>query len=191
MQDFREYINSIYCLSEKAWLDFSACFKSTTISKGCTITEYGKVPRYIYFLKEGLVRAYLLTGEGKEHNKTLFSPPALLGSLAALIQNSPSRLTFETLTACTLMYADYEEVAKLYDVHPDLNKFSRKMLEQFFIEKENREIELLTLQAKDRYLNLRKSIPNIDQLISQYQIASYIGITPTQLSRIRKELMHT
>lgn len=189
MQDFKAYINSIYPLSEKAWLDFSACFKPITISKRCTITEYGKVPRDIYFLKEGLVRAYLITEEGREHNKTLFSPPALLGSLAALIQKSPSRLTFEALTDCSFLYADYEAVSRIYDVHSDLNTFSRKMLEQFFIEKENREIELLTLQAKDRYLNLRTSIPNIDQLISQYQIASYIGITPTQLSRIRKELM--
>ena len=63
-----------------------------------------------------------------------------------------------------------------------------KLLEHIFITYENRSLDLMRLDATERYLKLREQIPNIDNLIPQYQIASYLNITPVQLSRIRKKL---
>ena len=63
------------------------------------------------------------------------------------------------------------------------------MYEIFYASLENRTIELATLTAKDRYIKLKNRIPNIDNLIPQYHIASHLGITPIQLSRIRRDLL--
>lgn len=187
MQEIKNYIFSISPLSEAAWQDFSACFRPESCKANFKLTEAGKIPTDIYFLKSGLVRAYFLTADGKEYSKTIFSQPSFFGSIAALIQQTASLLTFESLTPCSLYVANYKEVKKLYDQHRELDRFGRLMMEQFFIAKEKREIELVTLPAKDRYLNLQRSIPNIDLLIPQYQIASHLGISPTQLSRIRRD----
>jgi hypothetical protein len=73
----------------------------------------------------------------------------------------------------------------LYNTFPALERFARKLAESYFVLKEKREIELVLLEAGERYLIFQKEFPGLENRIPQYHIASYLGITPTQLSRIR------
>jgi len=74
--------------------------------------------------------------------------------------------------------------------HTDILKFHLGYLEYVICQNDVRHKELLSMNATERYLSLRKQIPNIDNLIPQYQIATYLSITPVQLSRIRNNLNH-
>ena len=76
-------------------------------------------------------------------------------------------------------------MTKLYDSIPKIERLSRILAEHFFVDKEKREIELVMLGASEKYEIFKKEHPNLENLIPQYHIASYLGISPTQLSRIR------
>ena len=139
-------------------------------------------------LVSGLVRCYLITESGKEFNKSFYLPIGFVGSLTALIKRKPSLFVFEALSDCKLYEVDYYKLIELCKNNEQVNMLYSKVLEVVYVMYERRLIELISLDAKGRYLALRKQIPKVDELIPQYHIASYLGITPVQLSRIRKKL---
>lgn len=134
------------------------------------------------------MRAYLTSESGKEHNKSFFFPMSFAGSLTALIKKVPSEIVYETITACKVYEIDYYKLQALCKTDIEVNNLYSRILEQVFMRYEKRQLELISLDATQRYQKLKKDIPNIDVLVPQYHIASYLSITPVQLSRIRKKL---
>ena len=139
-------------------------------------------------LISGVMRAYISTESGKQYNKKLFVPKSFVGPLTAIITKRPSKLTYETLTECKVIETNFETFLGMCKTDIQLSNLYNKVLENIFMEYERRSLELMSLNATERYLNLRKRIPNIDELIPQFQIASFLNITPVQLSRVRKKL---
>ena len=135
-----------------------------------------------------MMRAYLSSENGKEFNKNFFMPFSFVGALTALIQNQPSKLTYEALTKCSVYEVSFTDIIDLCKEDINISNLYNRILEHVYIRYEERQLELISMDAKDRYLTLRKKIPNIDELIPQYQIASYLSITPVQLSRIRRKI---
>ena len=175
-------------LSEETFNELNSLAKFKRINANTTITKAGEIPTKFYFLVSGLMRAYLDSECGKVFTKNIFSPMSFVASFTALINRESSKLTYETLTDCKGYEFDYIEMMELCKRNLSVSLLYTKILEQIFIRYENRNIELLTLNATQRYLKLREQIPNIDDLIPQFQIASYLSITPVQLSRIRNNL---
>ena len=95
---------------------------------------------------------------------------------------------FETLTECKIYEVDYHKLMTLCDKKPKLKALYTKILEVLYVKYEKRLVEMISMDATCRYLELRRQNPNIDELISQYHIASYLGITAVQLSRIKKKI---
>lgn len=188
MYNLKGFIDNITPISDEAWNDLSAILNERKLDTGEHLCKLGEIPRNCYFIKFGVIRAYTLTPKGTEHNTSLFSSFHLTGSLSALILNKPSKIAYQALTNCEIIEGDYADILKLCYKHTELSRFLQTMLEYFYISLESRTIELATLTAKERYLNLLKRIPDIEKQIAQYHIASHIGITPIQLSRIKKDL---
>ena len=111
-----------------------------------------------------------------------------MGSLTALLKRKPSMFVFETLTECKIYEVDYHKLMTLCDKKPKLKALYTKILEVLYVKYEKRLVEMISMDATCRYLELRRQNPNIDELISQYHIASYLGITAVQLSRIKKKI---
>ena len=111
-----------------------------------------------------------------------------MASLTALINKKPSFFVFETLSECKIYEIDYYELMKLGEDNISIKNLHIKVLEMVYFNYEKRLVDLISLDATGRYLELKKLTPNIDEIISQYHIASYLGITAVQLSRIRKKL---
>ena len=128
------------------------------------------------------------TKKGKIFAREIYTDNQFCGPMSDMIKNRPSSYTYETLTDCEIIRSEHKEVQKLYDLHPELMRFEIKMLEYAYIKLEKTVISLGTKDAKERYLNFLDRLKGIEELIPQYQIASYLGITPIQLSRIRKGL---
>jgi CRP-like cAMP-binding protein len=139
-------------------------------------------------LLSGIMRVYLSSEEGKEYNKKFFLPFSFVAPLTALLKKEKSKLTYETLTACKLYELNFNEFMDLVNNDLSVSKLYIKALERIFIEYERRQLEFISMDATQRYLALKVEISDIDTLIPQYQIASYLSITPVQLSRIRKKL---
>jgi CRP-like cAMP-binding protein len=182
------YLNSFSNISEETFETLNKIASFRRVKAKTIITRTGEIPTKYYFLVSGLMRAYLNSETGKLYTKNIFSPISFVASFTALISRKPSKLTYETLTDCKVYELDYIDMVNLCKDNLSISLLYSKILEQVFIGYEKRNLELLSLDATQRYINLRKRIPNIDGLIPQYQIASYLNITPVQLSRIRKKM---
>jgi CRP-like cAMP-binding protein len=184
----RTFLNSFTDVSDHTFdkLQKISIFKE--IEAHTTITRAGEIPTKVYMLTTGFMRAYLSLECGKERNKNIFSPYSFAGALTALIKEKPSELTYETLTYCKGYEINFEALRELCKTDLIISNLYNKILESIFIAYEKRQLDLISLDASQRYLKLKKQIPDIDDIIPQFQIASYLNITPVQLSRIRKKI---
>lgn len=164
---------------------FTALFTETQLKKHDYFAQEGEVSSKLAFLSKGVMRAFFRNTLGSEYNKTFFTPPHFVAAYSSLTTKQKNLINIQCLTDCTLFTADFDSIVLLYKAYPKIESLARILAEYKFAIKEKREIELATLEAKERYTIFRKEHPDLENQISQYHIASYLGITPTQLSRIR------
>lgn len=182
-------IKGTYPLSQETFNKLMSLIETDTHPAKYEIEKIGKKPTHFYFLIKGIVRTYnIQLKTGKESNIYLYFKESYFSSFASLINNEPSNLSIECLTDCVIAKCNYKEFIKLTDICPDLNLAYIKTIQNSLVLNEEKEIEFATLTATERYLSVKNRIPNIDNLISQKHIASYLGITPVQLSRLKKKL---
>lgn len=187
MNELRDYFNTISKLNESTWDRISPFFKEERLLKNEYFAEVNKTARKIAFLKTGVVRAFFVNQEGKDYNKQFFVGPSMIGAYTSLLTGNRNLIAQQALTDCIIYTCDFASLTSLYDEYQDLERFARKIAEHYFLEKEKKEIEIVLLDASQRYILFQKEFPTLQQLISQFHIASYLGISPTQLSRIRKQ----
>ena len=167
---------------------FSAC-QYTHIAKGTTLYAIGEIPSSFAFIHKGLMCAYLIDEEGNEFNKNFFAEGRFPGSMSALLNNETSFLAIEALEDSEIIIIDFKQFRFELFADNELMAFHINYLEQhWLLEKEPKEIGYLQHEAKQRYLMFLDKYESILSRLPQYHIASYLGITPTQLSRIRKDL---
>lgn len=157
--------------------------------KGDILLCLGDVATELYFINQGLLRTYFSDIDGNIYNKNLFLENSFAGSKVSLLQNKPSEFAIEALEDTTVLVFPYKDYRDLIDTHKDMKDFYIAYLEQHWvIEKERIEVALVLEDATQRYLSYLEKYPNIEKRIAQHHIAAHLGITPTQLSRIRKNL---
>ncbi|KAB1154684.1 Crp/Fnr family transcriptional regulator [Tenacibaculum aiptasiae] len=187
MSFFRNFVFNFYDkVSENSFEEFNRLMFFKSFSKDHKLVDLNQTPTNFYILKSGVVRSFLVDEKGKEYTKTIFVPITTTGNLGALITNTPSNLIYECLTDCEVLECSYQSFYNLSLKHHDLSIFHYKVLEHIYMREEAKILELSILDASQRYEKLKNRLPNIDNLINQYHIASYLNITPVQLSRIKK-----
>lgn len=152
-------------------------------------TKSGEKPTDIFIVKSGIIRSYFFNEDGKEITKAFFTPGFVSGATSAMMQNKISDTNYQALTEVTGYRGSFFKLKELILKHHEMSIFYIKALEDAYLKTEKVILDISTLSATERYLSLKKSIPDIDNLISQRYIASYLNITPVQLSRIRKKLL--
>lgn len=188
MTNLKTFVNKLTPVSAKSWNKFSVLFTPRQLKKGDYFITSGQTAKEAAFLENGIVRGFYRNDIGNEYNKHFFVNPSLFGGFASLVTQTPSQIHQQALTDCNILVANYSKIQNLFDTCPDIERVVRIMAERFFVEKEQREIDLVLLDADKRYKIFQKEFPTLEQQIPQYHIASYLGVTPTQLSRIRKKL---
>ena len=188
MSEFYTYINSISSINEEALKELQKCFKPLLLRKNDFFVQEGENAQQIGFLNKGIIRAFFLNQEGKEYNKQFFVTPSIIGAYSSLLTKLPNKIAQQALTDCEILVANFNDIEKLYDKFHDVERLGRKIAEFDFLKKEQKEIEMALLDADKRYLLMRERFPTIELIIPQYHIASYLSISPTQLSRIRRKL---
>ena len=185
MKGFKKYLNKTIQLTEEETELFISLFIKKNLKKNEYFATEGEYSSKLAFLSTGIVRAFYRNSQGGEYNKTFFVKEGFIGAYSSLITNQKNQINLQCLTDCSFLIADFSKIKKLYDSNQKIERLARILAEQFFVSKEKREIELVMLDATERYEIFQKEHPNLESQIPQYHIASYLGITPTQLSRIR------
>ncbi len=183
----KQTIDSYAILDDKSWQALLACCKVTTLDKSQIRYEIGHIPTSFSFLHKGLMRASAIDENGNEHNKNFFNEGRFPGCMSALLTKKPSLIAIQALETCEVIDVNFERFREALFIHKGLMKFHIYYLERhWLLEKEPKEMSYLQLEAKDRYQAFLATYPDIAHRLPQYHIASYLGITPTQLSRIKK-----
>ncbi len=191
MDSFQKYINTFSPISKSSWQEFKTILHTKSVPAGTVLCKYNSHPVNVYYSKSGYGRAFSLDKEGNEFNIIIYPPHRFMASMSALSQNFRANLEVQCLTDCDIIYFKYKELIKLVEKNDEFCKFYRKALEYYLLKLERSNIRYVTSNATERYLLLKAEAPNIEKHIAQYHIASHLGITPIQLSRIRKKVLQT
>jgi len=176
-------------VSDDSFEQLYALAEPRSLVKGEVLVRPGQIARKIYFVCSGILISLFIKEEGETHIKNFFVPHNFAGSTVSLQLQSPSSFSIEALCKSVVLEMDYQLYKEKVYQHQDLKNFYIAYLEQkWVVENEKRQISFATQNASERYVQFLKDYPELEQQVSQRLIASYLGITPTQLSRIRREL---
>ena len=140
-------------------------------------------------LKEGQISTEYYLVDGEEKTKNFFTEEQWVISMSGFGEPNPSNHYLDCCIDTTLVVGNRDKEESLYKRFPKLETVSRKVMEKVFVEQHEIMSSYTTDTAEQRYLKLLKSRPDLFQKIPQYQIASYIGVKPESLSRIRKRIL--
>ncbi|MEQ9401975.1 MAG: Crp/Fnr family transcriptional regulator [Cyclobacteriaceae bacterium] len=188
MENLFTFFNNTFPLSEKTLSMMSELFVFDELKKGEYFIKKGQYAKEIAFLETGIVRAYYIDNTGKEYNKQFFTAPSIIGSYASLISKQKNEVAQQALTDCKIWKAPFDKIEKFSEGNYEIERLRRIIAENYFLNFEKKELEMAMLDADKRYLIFRDEYPRIELEIPQYHVASYLGISPTQLSRIRKKM---
>jgi CRP/FNR family transcriptional regulator, anaerobic regulatory protein len=164
-------------------------FTPLQVSKNTIIEEESKVPQYLYFINEGYIRSFYYDNDGNEVTTYLATPEQYMASFLSLSQQKISTENIETITDCSLLKISREDFLKIIESQPIFRDYSLKIFEQAFTKMNQRANDLATLTAEQRYSELINNQGNILQNVPIQYIASFLGMKPQSLSRIRKQMI--
>lgn len=162
-------------------------FKSINIAKDEYLIKEGSIANYYYFLESGYARSYAVDVEGNDVTTNFYTSGDIVIDWQSYFIKSPAKENIHALSACVVHKIYFENFMKLFSIEA-FREVGRTRLVKNYFELKDHTLSLITTQAKDRYLQLLKTKPEIVQNVALKQIASYLGITDTSFSRIRKEL---
>ncbi len=186
--NIEQYIQAtIQMPSEKAKI-LADKFEMVEVPKYELLLTENKLSKHTYILESGFVRSFTLDTKGNEVITNIYSPFCFINDVLAFFKQQPASESFQTLTPCKLWKMSYEDVQANFHGIPEFREFGRMMLITNYSNLKTRMLGMIKDSAEDRYLKLMKQHPDIFQNVPLKMIASYLGITDTSLSRIRKEI---
>lgn len=187
MQQIRQYFETITALNNDDWKIFSSKLERQEFSKKTILLKAGQTEKYLSFIEKGIIRFYL----PKEENDLTFSfsfQNSFVSAYESFLTQTASLYQVETLTDTILWRVTYPDLQLIYQQSAAGNRIGRHASEDLFLKKAKRELSLLNDTAEQRYLKLLTEQANLMQQIPLKYLASYIGITPQALSRIRHRI---
>ena len=182
-----EQLKSI--LPEKRIEEFLSIGKEKLLNSSDYFLKAGDTPFKIAFVIKGLFRYVYVNNKGDEFTKGILTENNFISSYSAMILNKPSYFSIEALESSQILEINWNDFKKLLNKDIFWIQFLMKFIEKGFIIKEKRERDLLLLDAETRYKDFLIEFPGMDQRIKQGIIASYLGIKPETLSRIRRKIV--
>lgn len=161
-------------------------FEQIEFSKNEYLLKQGKVSGYSYLAK-GFVRAFTFDTNGNEITTYFYSKDHVLFEAASFFLRLPSTENMQAITDCSVFATSFEKLNMLFHAVPEFREFGRAMLVKEFVAYKQRTLSIINKSAEERYANLMDTNKEIFRFAQLKHIASYLGMTDTSLSRIRKE----
>ncbi|WP_338793987.1 Crp/Fnr family transcriptional regulator [Bernardetia sp. MNP-M8] len=181
------FIKQIIPINEIEAEEIANTFHFTKIEKNSLFLEENKVSDDYFFLQKGLMRVFLYDLEGNEITTDIFTENNIVFEITSFFNRVKSETNIQALTDCTGYRISYEELNTLFHHKPAFRDFGRAILVKEFIASKKRNYAMINQTAEQRYHHLLTSRPEIIKYVPLKYIASYIGVTDSTLSRIRKK----
>jgi CRP-like cAMP-binding protein len=184
---FVQHFSKISPLSAEEAAAIEASMRVETFKKGTMLLREGQVQVNSYFILEGCIREYILI-DGEEKTTNFFTEEQWVISLSNFSSPSPATHNLVCVEDTSVSIGNEREAQEMFKRFPRFETISRAVVEAAFAEQKQALTAYLTDSPEQRYLKLLNTHPDLFQRIPQYQLASYLGVKPESLSRIRKRL---
>jgi CRP/FNR family transcriptional regulator, anaerobic regulatory protein len=165
-------------------------FEFKSLPKNTIAEEDNTIPKHLYFITAGFMRLYYYDDNGDEITTHIASPNRFITSFLNFIHEKKSNENLECITDCEFYKIERTKLVELIDKNENFKKFSLVIFEQAVATNQLRANDFATLTAELRYKKLLDQLPEIIQNVPVQYIASYLGIKPQSLSRIRKQIIN-
>lgn len=182
---FKKITTSIGLVPEQELVRLVTAASRQQVRKGDFLLQEGQVCQHIYFLEKGFMRMYYLDPDGNEINYRFAEAPNFFVDYQSFLTQKPSRYYWQAMQDVEVMAFSTELVQQSYQHSPLWNNFGRLMAERAYLMMNERVEMLQFLTPEQRYQYILKTYPDLPTKISQAHLASYLGIKPESLSRIR------
>lgn len=163
-------------------------YRKVAFEKSDFLLQEGEVEKKYWFIESGFIRSYVIDTEGNDITFNLYASGDVVIDYPSMFFFAPTRENIQALTDCVCWEINFESFQELFNTVLNYREQQRGLLVGSYFSLKEHSISLIADQAKDRYLKLLKDKPHIVQNVSLKHIATYLGITDTSLSRIRKEI---
>ena len=191
---YKDFMQEYISLNTTDWNIIKSKLKIEYFKKGDIIHSIGDISSKIMFINSGLARTYILDENGKDNtwaihfnDKNSYITNLFIGDYESFINQTQSKLAIDTLEDCEVVAIDYKDLEFLYDNTKIGNKFGRLISQEAYTYLHNSIIIRQTKTAKERFENFISETPYLLEKVPQYHIATFLGITPQHLSRLKKE----
>jgi CRP-like cAMP-binding protein len=180
--------NALSAIDKDCYCSLKEKIKFETLDRLQYYSLENEVAKKISFVCEGVLRIFHLDNAGNEWNKHFFRENDFFA--ASPNQEIPSKTAIQTLTKVQLISISIDHFIELSNKHKQIELFTQKLLGSVIEKEKEKSLMLMSLTASRKYEYFTTTFPNLENQIQHYHIASYLGITPTQLSRIKKKKPH-
>lgn len=165
-------------------------FTELSLAKNEYLLKEGKINNDYYFLVEGLIRAFTYDIDGNEVTTNFFQKSRTVFEVSSFFLRIPSTENIQAITDCQGFVLTFEQLNTLFHAIPEFREFGRAMLVKEFASFKQRTLALINKSAEERYGDLISSNKDLFKYAQLKHIASYLGITDSSLSRIRREYLN-
>ncbi|MFM9837352.1 MAG: Crp/Fnr family transcriptional regulator [Cyclobacteriaceae bacterium] len=184
LQHLKKFTYALHPLSVEEWNDFASIWHEDEAKRKTILTAKGETEKNLYFITEGVQRAYYLTADDKEATIVFTYPFSFSGVADSFLTQTPSKYFFETLTQSTFLKTSYSQVAALLDRYPNFERFIRLATAYALKGALERQVELQTFSAEQKFTTLLTRSPQVLRLIPHKYLASYLGIDAATFSKL-------
>jgi len=186
-KQIRGFLSSIVPYSDNDWELFNKHLVYKVFAKNELLLRAGEVENFMYFLVDGVTRIFQYKND-IEYTLRFNFPITPFNSYASFITQTPSLINVEALTDIKVFRMSYNDMQNLYSESNMAERLGRRLIELLYVQREIKELQMHSKTAEDYYFELVDANDSLVQHIPQKYLASYLGITPESLSRIRKKV---
>jgi CRP-like cAMP-binding protein len=187
MEKLIHFFQSSGIISQEKATEIATRFFHKPIAKNGFLLRERQVSNEYLFLEHGFIRAFAHDVDGNEVTTHFYMPGQVVFEVTSFFNRVPSKENIQALTDCSGWFITYDQLNHFFHALPEFREFGRSILVKGFAALKTRMLSMITETAEERYAHLLQTAPELFQVVPLKYIASYLGITDTSLSRIRKE----
>jgi CRP-like cAMP-binding protein len=185
---FLKFLKNSIRIPDLEWKKMTALLKPLSVDKNEYFIRQGDTPERLALIVSGIFRVFCITESGDDKTLAFRTKGMALAAYTPFLENKSTWYSIQALEKGKLIYLLLDDFKKLSQGNPCWEKITKEYIIGLYIEKEKREKSFLTEDAKTRYLRFKDKYPELEKHIHNFHVASYLGISPVSLSRIRGEL---
>ncbi|MET0242487.1 MAG: Crp/Fnr family transcriptional regulator [Flavitalea sp.] len=183
-EKLRKFIFAVHPLADNEWDDLSRIWVPVSYKRKTLLTAAGETEKHLYFVLDGVQRAFYVDDHHPEATVVFTYPSSFSGVADSFLTQTPSRYFFETLTSSEMLRTTYRQLQELMDKYHNLERWIRIASSFVLVGTLERQVELMSFTAEEKFRTLLKRSPHVLQLIPHKYLASYLGLDPSTFSKL-------